>query len=440
MSLFSSRKVLSFCLFLLISAAAFSQGAGAAFYKKGKVLERQKNYEEAAKLYAQAYGAEPDNYKYYYAEGMAYYKMKRNDVAITSFEKAIEKNPDFTNAYSLIGKIYTKQKEYDKAISYYDGAYEHESNPKKKVQYKLLIVQMLMKLKRTDDAMSHIEDAKNVDPNNLNILYYDAKLSNANGNHAQAKESMLIATGQLADAPPAKAAKFYYELGLAYNELGDFQNAKKAWDKANFGSYRKKISVQLSKNSPVYFYRAAVSYFLVGEYTKSEEKISEALNIQSNFSPAYILRGKIAKKQGNFAEAVSNYKEAASIEDDPTKKAKLQLQYVGMQIDAGDYSGALRTCNSILGVSSGNKRAMYYKGFAQYKLGNYSSCISTMEILLSSGSVDAKSRAQYNMLLGLAASKNNNTSRAKDAFKVAMAGGPYKAAAKSEYDKLKENK
>ncbi|MCB9231808.1 MAG: tetratricopeptide repeat protein [Bacteroidia bacterium] len=423
-----------FSLFFL-PGFGYAQNPGKAAYVQGENLRKQNKCDEAVLKYQEAFKLEPENYRYSFAEGKCYYKLKQYDLAISAFEKTASAKPDFTAAYSILAKIYTRQKDYGKAIEYYDLAAKYEDNKDRKVSYKLLIVQMLLQDGKTNEAMSHISEAKAIDPQNLKILYYDAKISNKNGDYENAKSSMLVATPQLKDAPPAKSAPYFYELGYAYNQLGDYQGAKAAWDNANFGPYKSLIAQQLSKNSPAYFYKTAVSYFTAGEYSQAESQISNALELQNDFPPATILQGKIAKKQGNLSQAASYFNQAANSESDPEKKAQLLMYALTTQVDAGDFSGALSTANNVLASSPGNTTAMFIKAQAQYKMGQYSSSISTLESLLSNPSLDAMSKAKYNFTLGMAAKNNMDTEKAKNAFKNAM-GGPFKPAAKAELDLL----
>ncbi|HHG84906.1 MAG TPA: tetratricopeptide repeat protein, partial [Bacteroidetes bacterium] len=223
------------------------------------------------------------------------------------------------------------------------------------------------------------------------------------------------------------------ELGYAYNKLDDYQNAQKAWEKAYFGRYKRLIDRERSKNSPAYFYRMAVSYYLVGSYDQSKEQIDKALELQNNFSAAYLLMGKMAKKQGDYNGAITNYESAAGFETDPAKKAKLKYMLASLQLDAGDYDGALSSTKSVLNVQPGNPKAMYYKALSQYHMGRYEGSISTLEALLS-GSPNNSSKAKYQFILGMAA-KNTDVEKAKGAFRAAMYG-PFKPAAKNQLDKL----
>ena len=82
-----------------------------------------------------------------------------------------------------------------------------------------------------------------------------------------------------------------------------------------------------------------------------------------------------------------------------------------------------------------NSKIMYYKSLAQFNLGQYSASMSTAEEALTSGSLDAKSKAKFNFIIGMAAKNSSDVEKAKDAFKNAMYG-PFKPAAKNELDKL----
>lgn len=431
-----AHKFYSLLIFVLLTSlcmGVMAQSPGRQSFIKAENLRKSKRYQEAITKYDEAIKLEPGNYRYYFSKGKCYYAMKDYDQALTAFEETVEYKKDFVFAYTLIAKIYRKKDEKDNAIYYYDLAFKAENDVKRKVGYKMEAVKLLLQDGKTDEAQRHLAEVKQVAPDNLNILYFDAKISNQNGDHQNALNNMQTATAQLENAPPAQAAKYFYELGYAYNKLDDYQNAQKAWEKAYFGQYKTLIDRERSKNSPTYFYRLAVSYYMTGNYTESKEQIDKALELQNNFSAAYMLMGKIAKKQGNYSSAIDNYRSAASFEQDPNKKVKLQMMLASMQLDVGDYSGAISSADEVLGKQPNNPRVMFTKAQAQYSAGQYRSSISTLESLLSNTN-DSKAKARYNFVLGMAA-KNTDVERAKEAFKGAMFG-PYKPAAENEYGKL----
>lgn len=429
--------VLLLALFCFSGIQAWAQGPGKAAFMQAENLRRQKRYQEAIAKYDESLAQEAGNARYLFSKGKCYYSMKEYDLALSSLEEATQAKSDLTPAYSLIAKIYRRKNDNASAIYYYDQAFQNEGSKERKVQYKLEAVKLALKDGNIEEAKNHIREARGVDQENLNILYYDAKLSNKTGDYENAKDAMLVAASALENAPPAQSAKFYYELGFAFNNLNDYNNANKAWEKAYFGSYKRLIDRERSKNSPKFFYQKALSYYLAGQFDESQAELNRALELQNDFSAAYMLMGKMSKKQGNYTQAISHYQSAASMEQDPRRKTKLQVMLANMQLDAGDYSGALSTSNELLTGQGNNPRIMYLKALSQYHMGQYGSSITTLESMLGNPSLDNKSKAQYNFALGMAA-KNTDVDKAKNAFKNAMYG-PFKPAAKNELDQLLGN-
>jgi tetratricopeptide (TPR) repeat protein len=436
MRAFKIQFILLLAICTMLGARAFAQGQGKASYIQAENLRKGKRYNEAVVKYDEAIKLEPGNYRYYFSRGKCYYAMKEYDLALSSFEETVEYKKDFVFAYTLIAKIYRKKEDIPNAIYYYDLAFQNEQDPKRKVGYKMEAIKLLLQENKTAEAQKHLSEVKAVAPDNLNILYFDAKISNQNGDYENAKSSMVTATGNLGNEPPANAAKYWYELGYAYNKLGDYTNAQKAWEKAYFGKYKTLIDRERSINSPAYFYRMAVSYYTAGAYAECKEQVAKSLELQKDFSAAYLLLGKIDKKSGNYSGAVDNYRNAANFESDPAKKTKLETMLVSLQVDAEDFSGAVNTANSVLGKQPNTPQVIYLKALAQYRLGQYNGAIGSLESL-SASTNDNAAKAKYNFLIGMAA-RNTDVEKAKNAFKAAMLG-PYKPAAKNELDKLMKN-
>jgi len=428
-----TKYLLVLVFFISCCLGVVAQNPGKTAYQQAENLRKGKRYQEAIAKYEEAIRLEDNNYRYYFSRGKCYYAMKDYDLALSSFEETVELKKDFVFAYTLIAKIYRRKADNPNAVYYYDLASKAENDPKRKVGYKMEAVKLLLRDGKTEEAQGHLADAKRFAPDDLGILYFDAKISNQNGDHERARDNMMVATAKVADQPPATSAKYFYELGLAHNKLGDYKSAQTAWEKAYFGPYKSAIDRERSKNSPAYFYRIAVSYYVAGEYAEARTQIDKALELQNNFAAAYTLMGKMEKKQGNYNAAADNFRTAANFEQDPNKKMRLQMMLTGLQVNAGDYSGAISSADDILAKQPGNSKVKYYKALSQYHTGAYGSSISTLESLLSEAN-DNKTKARYNFVLGMAA-KNTDQDRAKEAFRAAMYG-PYKPAAKIEYDKL----
>ena len=422
----------------LTGTRAHAQNEGRQYYVKGVNLKKQNKCNEAIFEFEKAIQKDPENYRYHFGLGQCYYKLGKYDLAIASFESCVSYKDGHGPAYTLMAKIYSRKKDWDNAILNYDYAFQYSSKPETKIKYKLLIVQMLGKAGREEDIPGHIAEAKQVDPNNKDILYYEGKAYNDAANYTSAIPPLTQAVDKVKDDPPAQNAKFYFELGKAYVRGGQYDQGKKAFSKINFGKWKPRIAAELSRYSPTFYYRRAVSYYTAGEYGEAKTQLDEAFNLQNNFSAGYSLLARIDKKRGDYNSAVSNYQSAINSETDPKRKAKVQRMLSSLQMNMGDYSGALSSANSYLNVDPNNRSVLYVKAFSHYQLGQYESSMSVLDNLLSSPGLDSKSKAKFNFLLGMNAKNSMDSDRAKQAFRNASYG-PFKAAAKNELEKLMGN-
>ncbi len=431
------RALLFACMLLTINLIAIAQGPGRNSFLEAENLRRQNKFREAIQQYEVAIRLEPTNYKYYFQKGKCEYQIKDVDNAKESFRRTVEFQHNFTPAYSLLGKIYKDENDFQNAIFYFEEAAKYESDPERKIQYKLLLINLLLKENRMSEARRHIAEARSIDPTNPNILYYDAELNVLDSNWEQARQNYekALASPKLAGAPPAELAKYYYGLGLAYFNLGDVVSAKRVWSKANFGPYAELIAQQLQQSDYTYFYKVAVSYYLNGEYDASERFINRALEVQKIFPSAYLLKGRIANQQGSTAQAIQYYQEAADQEREPEKKAKAFYYIASLHMSQRNYRGALEALDQVFALSKQPTSGMIYmQAKANYAQGRYEEVVQKLDEL-SRVTTDPNSKAKYQFLSGMAAKKSGNTDKAIESFKAAMYGA-VKPAAKEELNQL----
>ena len=167
----------------MFGAQLLAQGPGKASYINAENLRKAKRYQEAVAKYDEAIKLEAGNYRYYFSRGKCYYAMKEYDLALSSFEETVEYKKDFVFAYTLIAKIYRRKEDLPNAIYYYDLAFQNEQDPKRKVGYKMEAIKLLLQQNKTEEAQKHLAEVKAVAPDNINILYFDAKISNQNGDY-----------------------------------------------------------------------------------------------------------------------------------------------------------------------------------------------------------------------------------------------------------------
>lgn len=415
----------------------YGQGPGRAAFTEAENLRRQGQFRQAIDQYDNAIRLEPSNFQYYFQKGKCEYQMKDIDAAKASFKRTVEFRHNFTPAYSLLAKIYKDENDIQNAVFYYEEAAKYESDTQRKVQYKLLLINLLLKEGRTSEAKRHITEARAADPSNPSLLYYEAESFLLESNWEMAKQNLekALSSERLAGANPAELAKYYYSLGLAYFNMGDVATAKRVWAKANFGPYAELIAQQLQQSDYAHFYKVAVSYYLNGEYAKADQYVNKAMEIQKVFPAGNLLKGRIAAQSGNTSAAIKYYEDAANQEKEPEKRAKPYFYMATLQYNQRDYAGAVNSLRQAMQMSkqpSASMVSLYAKSL--YGAGQYQECMNQLDALIRN-TTDQNAKARYQFMLGMCAVRMGDKVKATEAFKAAMYGS-VKPAAKEELDRL----
>ena len=122
------------------------------------------------------------------------------------------------------------------------------------------------------------------------------------------------------------------------------------------------------------------------------------------------------------------------MEKDPKMQAKMYSLVASLQLSNNDAYGALASIDRAMAGNPNSGSLMYMRAKAEYGSGRFRDAIVTLDRLLGSG-VDAKAKARYSFLKGMAARRSGDAETAKKAFMDAMYG-PYKPAAKVEIEKI----
>ncbi|RMG21907.1 MAG: hypothetical protein D6730_17485 [Bacteroidetes bacterium] len=433
-------KVYFYSLFLAIfccwTLPATGQDAGLSAYRAAEGLRKQNRCDEAIEKYEEAIRLAPQNYRYFFQMGRCELKVKDYEGAKHAFQRVIELQPSYTPAYSLLAKVYRLENDLDNAVYYYAQAASMETNPRRKVQYELFLVNLLLSQGEQEAAAQHLLRARELAPQNPDVLYYLAEIRASEGKWAEARQAYqaALATDAVQKLPPAEKAKYYYGLGVALQQVGEGAEAKKMWERAQFGSYKKLIDKQLAQENHEYFYRIALSYYLQGAYSQSELYLGRSLDLRQDYARAWLLKGRIAAKRGELRQAIAHYEQAAEVVKDSEQREKIAVTVANMYLNLEDGQGALAALQPVLAANPQQLGLQYLKARAAYLAGEYEQSISTLEALLKLG-LEKQERAKYNFLLGLAARQTNDPARAAEAFRQAMVG-PYRDAARQELDQL----
>ncbi len=434
--LFMSKIFISlFFIFSFARVACYAQ-QGLEFVISAEQLKRTKNYDAALLEYDKAIKADPKNAEFVFMKAQVYFIKKDAENAIQCFEKTLAMQNDNLGAYLNLAKLYTIKANNENALKAFENAYRLEKDNAKKLEYKVNIIKILNKLNRFSDAEPHIKDALALAPNDLPILYFEARFANTKGKYEQAKQTMLKATAILKSDDPKEFAKFYYELGYAYYHLDKYNDARIAFDKANFGPFKALIF----KMTPPYFFNLAFSYYKVYEIEESKKYLEIALKIKPDFTQAHDLLLKIVGVSADKTAVIESMKRAAEYEKDPQKKAIHLTTLCENQFYAGKYQDAVASANACLAIQPQNSQIAFIKVMSLYKLKKPDEGITILQNMTKLTNLEQELRTQYNFALGLLYSKTGKDLKmAETAFKKADYAG-FKYAAILEIENIHGSK
>lgn len=422
---------------LAMASSALGQTAGLNEYKQGEALRKQGNCQGAIEQYNLAIAANGTQYRYFLSKGQCEMKLKQYDAALASFRRVTELKPDFGGAYVMIARIHLLKKDYNAAITSLNQAYVNESDVAKKLKYKNLVVKLLLKVNRPQDAMNEVRAMKELAPNDAQVLAAEgdvyAALANWNASIASYEKavSLVEAAGQKIDV----TARYHYGLALAYYNAGQRDKAEATAEKFKATRYYQRWTSMKARSGAKYYVAIAMGYYKGAVYNKAIEYANKAVQAEPSNPLGYRVLGLVQLKSGQAQQGIASLLEAASNEKDPAKQAGIYSSMIKIQFNEGDYPGALRTANQILAKSGENAGVWGLKAQAEFLLGKNMDAVASAEKAVQYSPKDPKRTAGYYFTMGLAANKEGNYEKAKEAFGKAMFGS-YKLAAKIERDAI----
>jgi tetratricopeptide (TPR) repeat protein len=99
-------------------------------------------------------------------------------------------------------------------------------------------------------------------------------------------------------------AEIYYNRGVAYDNLGQYQSAIKDYNQA----------IQLRPGYAEAFYNRGTIYSEIGQYQRAIEDFNQAIRLQPNDAEAYHGRGFAYDKLGRYQRAIEDYNQAISLQ------------------------------------------------------------------------------------------------------------------------------
>lgn len=423
--------ILSFCIFPLLSAqlAAQHSGGGVEEYVQAETFRAKREYTTAISLYDKAIAKDPSNYKYFVQQGKCYYLLKRIDNAIDCLEKATQLKEDHVESYIALSKLYGYKGNRQKVVAVLGRAAHFESNTQNRLSYRLHILKLLYSQEETVGFPVHLQDARSIAPQNSHVWYFSAWYHNQEKEYAQAITAAETGLKLLNDAKDAP--RFYFQLGYALHEIGEYEKAKEALAKANVGSFKEKIF----KMMPNYQYRLAQAYHTIFEYKTAKEYIEQALKQDPSYTEANELGGQLAVKEINHTAVIDRLKVAVEHAKDYDTKARSYSELALLQFQNENFKEAISSSDSCLIIQPLRYDIRFLRAVSLFNAGNTDEAITEMRQLSHLSNIPLTLQAQFTFATGIMYRKIGKNDFAIQYFKN-VKHGDFRYAAQEEMKKL----
>jgi tetratricopeptide (TPR) repeat protein len=423
--------ILLFSIFPLLSAQLAAQhlGGGLEEYVQAETFRAKRQYTTAISLYDKAIAKDPNNYKYFVQQGKCYYLLKRIDNAIDCLEKATQLKEDHIESYIALSKLYGYKGNRQKVIAYLGKAAHFEENSQNRLSYRLHILKLLYSQEEVVGFPVHLQDARSIAPQNSHVWYFSAWYHNQEKEYAQAitdAEAGLKLLNDSKDAP-----RFYFQLGYALHEIGEYQKAKDALAKANIGSFREKVF----KMMPNYQYRLAQAYHTIFEYKTAKEYVQQALKQDPSYTEANELGGQLAVQEINHTAVIDRLKVAVEHAKNYDIKARSYSELALLQFQNENFRESTHSSDSCLTIQPLRYDIRFLRAVSLFHAGNTAEAITEMRQLSHLSNIPLTLQAQFTFATGVMYRKIGKNDFAIQYFKN-VKHGDFRYAAQEEMRKI----
>ncbi len=202
------------------TASVTSNMTVAELEAKGDALRRDKDYEQALRMYRAALRKRPKDPVLFNKIGLAELQRGNLVAAQDNFQKAVKQNKKFAEAHNNVGAVLYMQKRYDSAVKAYKKALaQQEEN----ATFHTNLAAAWFDMKKMDRAMAEYTRALELDPDVV-------------ARHDRGGISARIPS-------PEEAAQYQYMLAKVYAKRGDLDRTLECLQKAKELGYGKLTDV-----------------------------------------------------------------------------------------------------------------------------------------------------------------------------------------------------
>jgi tetratricopeptide (TPR) repeat protein/serine/threonine protein kinase len=343
--------------------------------------------DEAIEAFKQMIRINPNDADAYCNLGTTYRDSGRHNEAIEAFKQTVRINPNNTDAYCNLGTIYRDLGLQDEAIETFKQMVR--INPNDADAYAELGTAYSW-LSRAEDAIDAYKQALRITPNNIALYRKLASSYSMANRHEKVVETykQIVTIIQESDFQPWQ----YYDLGIAYYNLGRTEEAIVALNKA----------IRINPDLGFAYWLLGVIYKDIGDGERSKEAFEESIkayersirmNPRDDF--AYESLGSSYKELGRNEEAIEAYKHAVGI-NPYNIEAYIGLGDSFLSLNPyKEYKEAIEAFKQAIKIDPNCVRAYYHLGSTYGLSGQYD---KSLEILKQAIKIDSNYAFAFNSL------------------------------------------
>lgn len=431
--------VLALMMTAPVASAQPAAGAnGSDLIHKAEFFLENSRYDEAlamieAELAKNPYlKSSPEGVKVLYMKAQCFIGIGKNKEAIGELMTATRVDPNFAAGYDLMANLFSQMRNARMAVDNFEKAYQVDADPDNKLRYKFEVIDLLFKFNKYRDAKRHIDEAKTLDAENQDLLYYEGAYLNIMDKY---EEALPLLEKFMVDMPEAEGnEKYFYEMGYTYFMLGKYDKAGVMFKKCeNFeGEFRNKIKLFSAEA----YYQAASAYLEVYSIEEADQHLSIALKIKPEYPEALNLKKRLAGFNVNQRKLIDAQVEQLKVTKDPKALEKQYEQLANLYFQSGMYREAIGAIDEVLKTRLQDQKLSFMKAVCDYKLKITSQATEILERSLKNPAIQPIDRAKFHFTLGLIYKNTNDAAKAREAFSNSMTNALFGAASRMELNRM----
>lgn len=291
---------LCMALLLLVATACGNEGKINDWIQQGDSAYASGNYEEALQLYSQILELDAEKDEIYNNRGMAYLNLKQYDQALADFSRAIELEGGTDVYYNNRGLVYYYQEQNEEALADFTKALEMNRSD---ANYYANRGDVYNAMEDYDHALEDYNEALRIDDTRTATLNNRASVYFKQGKYEEAAADYTAAIGE-----KAENGILYWNRGEAYRMLGKFQEAVE-----DYNQYAQDPKAELTEE---FLTKRAEAYAELEEYDLAAADYTAAIEKNSENPALYQGRANVNYQQGAYEEALEDYNQYLSSEED----------------------------------------------------------------------------------------------------------------------------